>query len=455
MICGGGIAGLAAAWEAVQHGITSICVLDQSVEMGGKLRTSEVGGELVDEGADAFLIRVPAAIELCGELGIAEDLIHPDAGTAELWKDGVRHAFPSGLTLGVPTTADLIDNCAFLDAGAPVAVNAERAGGHEPLNTDVSIGAFMRSHFGDSIADMLIEPLIGGINAGRIDALSMDAVVPQLADAARASGSLACELERRAKLAPPTAGEPIFATTPKGISGLITPLVSALRRAGVDLRTSTDVTALRRSDDGIVVSFQDIDSGERSELAADGAVLAVGAPRAAAITSQYPSVSAQFSAISTASVVVVVAVFDDLDIELDAAGVLIPRTDASTHVTAISYGSTKWRRLAERGRVVFRVSLGYDGHDECIDWSDEDLIAAARAELHRILDISLPPTATRVSRWPNGFTQYAPGHLDRMATLDRALETTFGPVRIAGSAFHGIGIPSSIDSGRRAVRSLM
>ena len=66
MICGGGIAGLAAAWEAVQHGITSICVLDQSVEMGGKLRTSEVGGELVDEGADAFLIRVPAAIELCG-----------------------------------------------------------------------------------------------------------------------------------------------------------------------------------------------------------------------------------------------------------------------------------------------------------------------------------------------------------------------------------------------------
>ena len=61
-VVGGGIAGLAAAWELC--GRADVTVFEPG-RLGGKLRTEEFLGHPVDTGPDAFIARVPEGLELC------------------------------------------------------------------------------------------------------------------------------------------------------------------------------------------------------------------------------------------------------------------------------------------------------------------------------------------------------------------------------------------------------
>ena len=79
VVVGGGITGLAAAWELSDDPSNSVTVLEASPRFGGRIRTSPFAGRMVDEGADAFLRRVPEGVELVTELGVADRLVSPAA----------------------------------------------------------------------------------------------------------------------------------------------------------------------------------------------------------------------------------------------------------------------------------------------------------------------------------------------------------------------------------------
>ena len=84
-VIGGGITGLAAAYELRRSSpAPEVTVFDADERLGGKLRTTPFAGlPAVDEGADAFLARVPYAVDLAGELGL--DLVSPATGKAYVW----------------------------------------------------------------------------------------------------------------------------------------------------------------------------------------------------------------------------------------------------------------------------------------------------------------------------------------------------------------------------------
>ena len=102
-VIGGGIAGLAAAWELSGQPGTRVVVLEADTRFGGKLKTAVFGGREVDLGPDAFLARRPEAVGLCDELGLTADLVAPGQGRAYLWARGRLRPLPGGLALGVPT----------------------------------------------------------------------------------------------------------------------------------------------------------------------------------------------------------------------------------------------------------------------------------------------------------------------------------------------------------------
>ena len=62
----------------------------------------------LDEAADAFLARVPEAVELCAELGVTADLVSPATGAAHVWLDGALRRLPADQLLGVPTDLDAL-----------------------------------------------------------------------------------------------------------------------------------------------------------------------------------------------------------------------------------------------------------------------------------------------------------------------------------------------------------
>ncbi|MGH3744271.1 MAG: FAD-dependent oxidoreductase, partial [Mycobacteriales bacterium] len=101
VVVGGGISGLAAAYD-LQAGGAEVVVLEKTGRIGGALRTSMIEGVRVEEGADAFLVRIPWAAWLAEKSGLA--LVHPARGSALLYAGGRLRPLPAGTVLGIPSS---------------------------------------------------------------------------------------------------------------------------------------------------------------------------------------------------------------------------------------------------------------------------------------------------------------------------------------------------------------
>src|SRR5215217_1120231 len=101
-IIGGGIAGLAAAYELSQRGV-SFVVLERAPRIGGVVLSEEVDGFTIDSGPDALLIQKPEAIALCHELGLGDRLVPTKPPRlAYIQRAGKLHALPAASVLGIP-----------------------------------------------------------------------------------------------------------------------------------------------------------------------------------------------------------------------------------------------------------------------------------------------------------------------------------------------------------------
>ena len=75
-VIGGGITGLAAAQRLVsQSDKTHVTLFEASHRLGGIIRTEEADGFLMELGPDSFITNKPAGVQLCEELGFADQLI--------------------------------------------------------------------------------------------------------------------------------------------------------------------------------------------------------------------------------------------------------------------------------------------------------------------------------------------------------------------------------------------
>ena len=74
LVVGGGISGLAAAFELTRAGVPVVLV-EASDRLGGKVGTERVDGFLVEHGPDSMLTTRPAGVALVRELGLGDDLV--------------------------------------------------------------------------------------------------------------------------------------------------------------------------------------------------------------------------------------------------------------------------------------------------------------------------------------------------------------------------------------------
>jgi len=86
---------------------------------------------------------------------------------------------------------------------------------------------------------------------------------------------------------------------------------------------------------------------------------------------------------------------------------------------------------------------------DSLERADDDVIATAREEIRRIMGVDAEPIFARIARWPRSMAQYTVGHAERVNRIE-ALAAALPGLHLAGSAYHGIGVPDCIGTGKRA-----
>ena len=458
-IVGGGIAGLAAAYELSRQGVGCV-VLERHARAGGVIFSEQVDGFTIDGGPDSLLVQKPAGIQLCEELGLGARLVPTKLPrVAYILRAGTLHALPAASVLGIPTRVKpflgsrLFSWPGKLRMGAELFVPRRRDD-----NGDESIGAFITRRFGREAATYIAEPLLAGIHAGDVDRLSVRALFPQFVEAERTHGSLLRAFRARQAGPRESQTDGVFRSLPGGLSELVHTLVQSLPPGTV--QTDAEVTGIgdrpstRSSTDAVEPSPRFlVERASGTPVEARAVILAAPAFVISALTRDYDAdLSRLCGEIPYASSAAIVLAFDRQAVRhpLNGSGFVVPRVEGT--LLAVSWLSSKWPGRAPDDRVLMRAFVGGARDPRALERSDEALVREALSALTPLLGIAAPPLLSRVYRWERANAQHEVGHLARLAAIDHALGRHAG-LYVTGSGFRGTGIPDCIADGRATARA--
>ena len=456
VVVGGGIAGLAAAFYLKDEPVR-VTVLEGSRAIGGKLSVSEVAGVPVDEGAEALLARRPEGIDLITATGVGQGLVPAGTTSSAIYTRGTLRPLPRRQFMGVP--ADISELAA---TGVVSPAGIERAKAETVLppggggDGDVSVTEYIGRRVGAEVVDRLVDPLLGGVYAGRSEDLSFRATLAPLAAAAAKNDTLTGAAAALVPPPPPDGAPrtPVFVSLTTGLGALPEAVAKA---SGAEIRTGAMVRTLERTAAGWRLTVGSAANPEYLEAAA--VIIAVPAvPAARLLSGTDQAASAALARIPYASMAIITLAFRAGEFpadQLGRSGYLVPAVDGRA-VKAATFSTVKWPHLAEQGDGVHvvRCSVGRAGEVAVLQRDDEDLVALAAEELGAAIGVGGKPVASRVTRWGGGLPQYNVGHLERVAAIREAVAAQPG-LAVAGAAYDGIGIPACVATARSAARQVL
>ncbi len=449
VIIGGGITGLAAAWELQKQGI-EYTLLEASDRLGGKIVTERVDGFIIEGGADSFLAQKPWAWQLCREIGLSDRLIGTNDQKRNVYilRGGELHLMPRGMRLLVPTDPDGLMESVLLSEEGKRQMLGETEVPPRVETGDESLASFVRRRFGQEALDVFGEPLLAGIYTGNPETLSMEATFPNYLTLERSYGSVT---RGTLNAPPPKAGPDTPATAFVSLKGGMFEMIEGLQAALTgDIRLGQKVTRIEVSEPNKPAVH--LASGE--VLRPDAVILTVPARVAHGLVGEFvPELSQALQEVRTLSSATISLGFKESDLPrpLDGFGFVVAGNEP-THLLASTWSSTKLAGRAPEGYVLLRVFIGGHRCESDVNRSDEELIGLARAELKKVLGIQAAPVISRIFRWHNANTQYEVGHAQRVAAFKALCPPC---LHLTGSTYGGVGIPDCVRQGRETARQVV
>jgi oxygen-dependent protoporphyrinogen oxidase len=436
VIVGGGIAGLAAAYDLKRAGV-DFTLFEKRPRLGGVIETHVWEDCTFDAGPDSFISAKPEALALIKELGLSDDVIRSNdhQRTTYILRKGRLVPLPDGVMMIVPTKVMPMVRSSLLGWGTKLLRRPPKT----PL-PDRSVAEFVIDHFGRETLDYLAEPLLSGVYGGDPAKLSIAAVLPRFRQMESQYGSLGRAVMTAKR--PPATGVSLF----RSLKGGMGRMVEALS-ADINVRHQ-EVETIERA----AVGFRLRAGGDWID--ANHVILALPAWSAASmLTNLDGDLSRKLADIDYSSSLTLSLIYKSTEFDGMRAGFgfLVPAKERK-RLAAATFVGTKFPFRAPEDRVVLRLFFGGTGDEAVLQESDENLVGIARDELRRILGLTAAPIFQAISRWPRSMAQYTVGHNARMEKIQERVKQIPG-LHLAGNAYEGIGIPDCIRTGRAAAKA--
>ena len=456
-IIGGGISGLAAAFELEQQrraGANVEYVLyESSPGFGGVLRTEKIDGCIVEAGPDSFITEKPWAADLCRALGLGGQLIGSNDAERKTYilARGRLIAMPDGLMFMVPTKIVSTGLSPLFSWKTKLRMIRELFHSPQTADGDESVAAFVERHYGREMVDRLADPLLSGVYGGEAAALSVRAVLPRFAEMERSHGSLGCAMLAARRKMSPSGNRPtpsLFTSLRSGMQQLAEAVVAHLTPAS--LQANALVQSVQPDSGGWLVS-----TGTQSDRF-DAVILAVPTYGAAHLLSAAsPELSAELTAIQYTSSITVALGYDrSVRQSLPAGfGLLVPRSEGK-QMLAATFVHNKFLHRAPADRALLRCFFAGQSAERVWPLAEDQIVGITRNELQPILGLRDEPVFARVYKWKSAMAQYGVGHLERLDRIERLRQKLPG-LALAGNGYRGIGVPDCVRSGRDAAEQLV
>lgn len=461
-IIGGGISGLAAAFEAEQRrgaGADLDYVLyEASSRLGGVLRTEHIAGCVVEAGPDSFVTEKPWAAELAREVGMGDQLIGSNDADRKTYilSRGRLIEMPDGLMFMVPTKIMPTGLSPLFSWNTKLRMARELFHPPRAVDRDESVADFVERHYGREMVDRLAGPLLSGIYGGDSAQLSVRAVLQRFAEMERSHGSLSrAMLAARKKMSsgPRKPAPPLFTSLKNGMQSLAETTIARLNPAS--LLTNTSVTSVQPCPSGWTVF-----AGAQSERF-DAVIVALPGQASASVLREASSdLSAELGAIQYGSSITVGLGYD-MNVRQSLPpgfGFLVPRSEGK-HLLAATFVHNKFPERAPEDRALLRCFFAGNNAEQVWNLSDHQIVDVVRQDLQEILGpqvrgLRAEPLFARVYKWKSAMAQYGVGHLERLERIENSRKQLPG-LALAGNGYRGIGVPDCVRSGREAIKQLL
>ena len=450
------MAGLAAAETLAESRAGRVMLVEPTGRPGGVLDTVRRDGWLVERSADNFLAARPEGLALVGRLGLTPRLIGVDPAVrrALVFHRGRTVPAPAGFRLLAPGRATGVLTSPLLSPLGKLRVLGERFVPPRRVD-DEPLEHFAVRRLGREAFERIVQPLVAGIWTADPARLSMAAACPEFVAMERTAGSLTAGERARLRAAGDRAAATgarygQFVSLADGMASLPTALQARLVELGVEIRTAA-ARRIARDGAGWLVELDD-----GLTLRADGVVVATRAPVAARLVAavDLPLADALGTIEYAGSAVVSLGYArGDIAHPLDAAGVVVPRTEGR-RILAVSFSSAKYPGRAPPGHALLRVFVGGALDPGTTALADGPLVDLVREEIAAVIGARGTPALVQIDRWDAAMPQYHVGHLERVARIRDRLATLPG-LALAGAAYEGVGIPQVIASGQAAARAVV
>ncbi len=437
VIIGGGVSGLAAAYDLKRSG-HEVVVLERQANTGGNAVSEQLGGFLMEHGPSTMNAHIPEAGRLSSELGL-------DATRCELGA-GVRHRYlvAEGRLAAIPMGPFGLLTAGYLSPGAKIRLLMEFLLPHRSDSGDETVMSFCTRRFGAEFAERVIDPLVAGIYAGRADDISVSAIFPKLVALEKKYGSVSLGVMHKRREGGKMPGSRLFswaggmATLPKALS----------HRLGDAVKTGVAVRKFTRQPGGLKV-----DLGAAGSLSARAVIVATQPHVAARLIADVDAVGAETAdGIKAPPMAVVFLGYPRRGVShpLDGLGFLTSEAE-NRGLLGAQFCSTMFPERAPEGHVAISAYVGGARAPDMARLPAPDLVKLARTELRELIGAEGDPTVMRVRHWPLGLPQYGLGHLELVENLRTAASRQAG-LYFTGNYFEGPSVATCLNVAKRTAR---
>lgn len=454
LVIGGGITGLTAMYylqkyKNEQKLDLQLILVEQSKQLGGKIRSVHHDEFIMETGADSIVARNEGVMPLIKELQMEDEIVYNETGISYIYTKNELKPIPADSVFGIPTSIKSLFSSTLISPKGKMVALKDFVTKNNHFTSEDSVGEFLEAFLGKEIVENQISPVLSGVYSGKLNKLTMASTLPYLLEYKNQYGSIIRGMSKnKAKFQ--SSSNKKFVSFKGGLSAIIDSLEKQL--TDVDILTGVKSNNIKHIENKYEVTLDNHDT-----IAADFVVLATPHDVAQKVLNDH-DLDHEFDKLKNSSLTSVYFGFDIPDDKLPANGTgFIVTENSDLHCDACTWTSRKWTHTSSKRKLLVRLFYKSSNpfYETLKNMSEQKMIQTALTDIEKSLGITAQPITVEVTNWDNLMPNYHLEHNLAVTSLSKKMGETFPNLFVAGASYFGVGIGACIKNGKQTAEKIV